>query len=346
MSLDLTGKTALVTGATSGIGRETAFALAKLGAIVILGCRNVDAARQIAQEIREQVPGANIIVPGPLDLAQPASIHSFVNAYQQQGHHLHLLVNNAGAAYRREWYTDAGVAGLTQVNYHGPYTLTRLLEPVLLASKPSRVVNVASVEHRVGYIMDIKKFMFDGKQFLYSATKLGNVLFTYEHQRRLGALGIQSCAVDPGAVRSSIWKRAGPIMQWVANHLFAPNEDGCKTVVHAATDAWEPVSETTDTNKQPTTLRFYARGLFTSPLLTGISWQSAAINKPLFMLWRVVLSVHGMIDYPVRHLSGGLLASQTRLVPSSMQSYDQQLAADLWDLSADTAKVSSQPITT
>lgn len=60
-----------------------------------------------------------------------------------------------------------------------------------MASKPSRVVNVASVEHRVGYITDIKKFMFDGKQFLYSATKLGNVLFTYEHQRRLGALGIQ-----------------------------------------------------------------------------------------------------------------------------------------------------------
>lgn len=52
-------------------------------------------------------------------------------------------------------------------------------------------------------------------------------------------------------------------------------------------------------------LQFYARGLFTSPMLTGISWQSAAINKPLFMLWRVILSIHGMIDYPVRHLSGG-----------------------------------------
>lgn len=80
---------------------------------------------------------------------------------------------------------------LVQVNYHGPYTLTRLLEPVLLTSRPSRIVNVASVEHRVGYIPDIKKFMFDGKRFLYSATKLGNVLFTYEHHRRLGALGIQ-----------------------------------------------------------------------------------------------------------------------------------------------------------
>lgn len=66
---------------------------------------------------------------------------------------------------------------------------------------------------------------------------------------------VQSCAVDPGAVRSSIWKRAGPIMQWVANHLFAPNEDGCQTVIHAATDAWEPASQPTDTNQQPPNLR-------------------------------------------------------------------------------------------
>ena len=78
-----------------------------------------------------------------------------------------------------------------QVNYHGPYTLSRLLEPVLIASRPSRIVNVASVEHRNGYIRDIKKFMFDAKKFLYSETKLGNVLFTYEHQRRLGSLGVQ-----------------------------------------------------------------------------------------------------------------------------------------------------------
>ena len=87
------------------------------------------------------------------------------------------------------------------MNYHGPYTLTRLLEPVLIASKPSRIVNVASVEHRIGYVTDIKKFMFDAKQFLYSGTKLGNVLFTYEHQRRLGALGVQvgcwMCCVRP-----------------------------------------------------------------------------------------------------------------------------------------------------
>lgn len=60
-------------------------------------------------------------------------------------------------------------------------------------------------------------------------------------------------------------------------------------------------------------LQFYARGLFTSPVLTGISWQSAAVNKPKFMLWRVNLSIHGMIDYPVRHLSGGELLTPEQL---------------------------------
>ena len=80
---------------------------------------------------------------------------------------------------------------LVQVNYQGPYTLTRLLEPVLIASQPSRVVNVASVEHRKAFIKDINKFMFDGKKFLYSETKLANVLFAFEYQRRLSDLGVQ-----------------------------------------------------------------------------------------------------------------------------------------------------------
>lgn len=95
--------------------------------------------------------------------------------------------------------------------------------------------------------------------------------------------GVQSCAVDPGAVRSSIWKRAGPVMQWVANHLFAPNEDGCRTVVHAATAAWEPATEASSAaasvTEQKPSLRVSSLGLtafmtvkkFSAALLTNMS---------------------------------------------------------------------------
>lgn len=125
--------------------RETAFALAKLDATVVLGCRNTDGAREVAQEIRltvfamlqaecssaglpalghnqkwsslyrERIPQADILVPGPLDLAKPESIFAFVDLYQRQRVALHILVNNAGAAYKREWYTAEGVGGLAQV---------------------------------------------------------------------------------------------------------------------------------------------------------------------------------------------------------------------------------------
>ena len=79
---------------------------------------------------------------------------------------------------------------------------------------------------------------------------------------------VQSCAADPGAVRSSIWKRAGPIMQWVANHVFAPNEDGCQTVVHAATAAWTPAEEAASAANQTASLRV-SHTVWTSVALTG-----------------------------------------------------------------------------
>lgn len=112
-------------------------------------------------------------------------------SYSWRTYNIHVAYHSITAVMNVRELTATKNSMHLQVNYHGPYTLTRLLEPVLIASKPCRIVNVASVEHRIGYIRDLKKFMFDAKQFLYSGTKLGNVLFTYEHQRRLGALGVQ-----------------------------------------------------------------------------------------------------------------------------------------------------------
>ncbi|DBB18667.1 TPA: hypothetical protein ACH3X3_000279 [Trebouxia sp. C0006] len=184
----LDGRTAIVTGATQGIGKEVAKELARQGATVVLACRNLDAARDCADEIRAAQPAANVVVGPALDLSQPNSIRKFATTYQQQQRPLHILVNNAGANYMPESYTSQGVGILCQVNYLGPYHLTRLLEPQLAASAPSRVVNVSSIMHRAASVnSNIHRFLTDwNKGSQYANTKLANVLFTYAAQRRLG----------------------------------------------------------------------------------------------------------------------------------------------------------------
>lgn len=125
-----------------------------------------------------------------------------------------------------------------QVNYHGAYVLTRLLESTLIASAPSRVVNVSSVEHRIGLISDVKKFMFDAKKCLYPDTKLANALFAYELQRRLGHLGVQvghshtlsahkcvSCSLLPKSVTDTSHLSRGLLRYFsvcAANWCFVP----------------------------------------------------------------------------------------------------------------------------
>ena len=94
---------------------------------------------------------------------------------------------------------------------------------------------------------------------------------------------VQSCAVDPGAVRSSIWKRAGPLMQWVSNHLFAPNADGCQTVVHAATTAWPAAQEAQSVGGKRTDLRVR---LFLLYLHCGTMFTaSSCLSKLPMPLW-------------------------------------------------------------
>ncbi|GAB4813415.1 hypothetical protein N2152v2_000461 [Parachlorella kessleri] len=241
---DVPSKLAVVTGSTSGIGKETAAALAALGATVVLACRNVELAAQVAADIRRQHPGSKVEVGPQLDLASQRSVRRFAQEWAGGGRPINILVNNAGANHHGEpWHTEDGVGGLCQVNYLGPYTLTRLLEPVLLASAPARVVNVSSVTHRYGRApTSLATFLQDWRQgSYYPTTKLANVLFAYELQRRLGAHGIQSCAVEPGGVATSIWKGSRfsrPPLSWVINFLYAPPRDGAQAVIHAATMPW------------------------------------------------------------------------------------------------------------
>lgn len=389
---DVDGKTCIVTGATAGIGREAAAALAARGARVVLACRDVPLAHKVAQQIRQKHPGCDVTVGPALDLGSMESVRVFAAAYRAQGRPLHLLVNNAGANNLAAWHTPEGIGGLCQVNFLGPYQLTRLLEPVLIQSSPARIVNVSSTMHRCAALRPFAaepagSAQPDGGGELpapdgggragddpgmaallrswrrgsgYATTKLANVLFAYECQRRLGALGVQSCAVDPGGVASNIWKRSvfeSPQLSWLL-HLYAPPSDGATAVVHAATVPWgsergaaarlaaqrraAPAAGSNGLSFEPEDdLRFYARGLFASPPMTAIDATPGrglhgALSKALWVASAGVLSV---MDWPARRLSGGRLAAHTTCVPSSPTSYDAELAARLWNAAADAARV-------
>lgn len=249
--------------------------------------------------------------------------------------------------------------------------MTRLLERQLVNSAPSRVVTVSSITHRFSCIGNPATFLTNWKQGSnYGISKLANVLFAFELQRRLGPLGIQSCAVDPGAVGSSIWKNqsifSNPPISWFIDALYAPSEDGAAAVIHAATVQWEeeaPAAATINAkwnkyinkddknipsgNNEEENLRFYARGLFTwptitSPLFRGIVHprrQQSWFEKIRGGIYGLSALVHSGADWPVRRFTGGRLASATCPVPAAPLAYDRDLAAMLWDLSSDAAGV-------
>mmetsp|Transcript_34065 Transcript_34065/g.96543 ORF Transcript_34065/g.96543 Transcript_34065/m.96543 type:complete len:345 (+) Transcript_34065:213-1247(+) len=338
--LALAGKVALVTGATSGIGLETASALAGLGAKVVLGARNLEKAEQTAAQIREAHPGADVEVGPPLDLKSLDSIRAFVRQYEKKGKPLNILINNAGANFNRPWKTPEDVTGLVQVNYLGAFALTRLLEQTLIASSPSRIINVSSVTHRLVAIDDAKEFLFNWRKGTYAHTKLGNVFFSQELHRRLHPHGVDSCAVDPGGVNSSIWDRGGmlsrPPFRSIISALYAPTSDGASAVVHAATAPWQAAS--------PEDHHFFARGLFASPCVAWNPGPGEGLLRRLhFGVFLTTTLSCSLLDWPMRWMSRFALCSHTSRVPVSPAVGNTEVSSELWELSCRLVGVPDKP---
>lgn len=359
----LRGKRVIVTGSNTGIGRETAAELSKLGATTILACRNTQAAEEAAAEIRRCQPGADVIVGPALDLSSPASIRAFAaEVGAPEAGALHVLVNNAGANYLPRGLVAGGVCRMAQVNYLGPYLLTRLLTPALRRASPeARVVNVSSVMSRLASLPPhprdyLTKEAAGGEN--YGASKLANILFTYESQRRLGHLGIQSCAVDPGSVNTGIYRNSflgqGPFKA-VREFICSPPGEGAHAVVDAVTDQSTEASAViqpdhqavnlsdmsgADASDNRSQLRFYGRGLFGLPPVTWVGGPypgvRGAVRRTLGML---PCLVGAALDQPIRNISRGRWGVTTRRVPSAQPSYDMIYGAELWDESADAAGV-------
>ncbi len=202
-------KTVIVTGGNRGIGFAAVRALAKRGARVVMAVRDVGKGEASAAAIRAEVKDAAIDVMA-LDLADLASVRRFAEAYIAKGYPLHALINNAGiiGADKQIHFTKDGFESEFGINHIGHFLLTNLLLPVLKASAPARVIAVSSIRHMAGKGGTGAKFDFDnlkGEKFyeprmFYNNTKLANVWFAYELQRRLAGTGVISIAACPGFV--------------------------------------------------------------------------------------------------------------------------------------------------
>jgi len=235
------GKRVLITGANSGIGKVTAIELAKLGAEIVLACRDSDKTRAALDEIRAHGNAENL----PVDLASLTSVRKLAATFLARYDRLDVLINNAGTFPARLRLTDDGFEAQFGVNHLAHFLLTSELLDCLRASAPSRVVTVTSKLHKNGTI-DFASFRGATKynaQRAYAQSKLANVLFAVELARRLEGSGVTSNLLHPGAVRTDIMRELPWLLRSAINLFFIDVEQGARTSIMLASDpALESVS--------------------------------------------------------------------------------------------------------
>ncbi|MFB3052494.1 MAG: SDR family oxidoreductase [Dehalococcoidia bacterium] len=204
MTASMQGKTVLITGANSGLGKETAVALARAGATVVFTSRDPEKGEQAAADIRQR-SGADVTLM-PLDLASFPSIRALADDFLKRYDSLHVLVNNAGLILTERTETEQGFETTFGVNHLGHFLLTQLLLDRIKASAPARIINVASRAHRFARngldFDDLQLTKSYGGMQAYGRSKLANIYFTRELARRLEGSGVTVNALHPGGVNT------------------------------------------------------------------------------------------------------------------------------------------------
>jgi NAD(P)-dependent dehydrogenase (short-subunit alcohol dehydrogenase family) len=244
IAFDLTGRTAIVTGANSGIGFAAARQMAAAGATVLMACRNADKAEAAAQRIRDSGVRGSVKVES-VDLGDLSTVRAFAERINRSGRSVDVLLNNAGVMALDRTVTPDGFEAQIGINHFGHFALTGLLMPTLVRDGGGRIVNVSSMGHRPGRVV-LDDLMYDGRRYnrwgAYFQSKLANLLFTRELDRRLrsAANGVIGLCSHPGTARTELGKSGTSTTNFVMRNftgvLVRSSEQGAEALVRACVD--------------------------------------------------------------------------------------------------------------
>ncbi|XP_069494830.1 retinol dehydrogenase 12-like [Ambystoma mexicanum] len=233
----LHGKVVVITGANTGIGKETASDLARRGARVVIACRDVAKGEAAASKIRAETGNEQVVVR-KLDLADTKSVGEFAERMRKEEERIHILINNAGVMMCPYSKTVDGFEMQLGVNHLGHFLLTYLLLDVLKKSAPARIVNVSSLAHHFGRIKfeDLQCEKSYQSALAYCRSKLANILFTRELAKRLKGTQVTVNALHPGSVRSELVRHSFLLSKaWTLCSFFIKTpKEGAQTNIYCA----------------------------------------------------------------------------------------------------------------
>jgi NAD(P)-dependent dehydrogenase (short-subunit alcohol dehydrogenase family) len=244
----VTGRVCLVTGATSGIGRETAIGLAERGAKVIVAGRDHARGRETVAEIAQRT-GRRDAEHVVADLSSQAEVRRLAAELRGKHERLHVLVNNAGVITPKRATTVDGIETQLAVNHLAPFLLTHLLLDLLKASAPARIINVSSQVERMG-VVDFDDLGREKRPYerldAYNQSKLANILFTTELARRLAGTNVTANCLHPGVIGTNLLiayeGRPAPLRFLTRRGRPGPKEGAVTSVFVATSPTLEGVS--------------------------------------------------------------------------------------------------------
>ena len=229
------GKVCLITGASSGIGKETAIGLAKMGATVVMVGRTRGKAEAAREEVvaKTRSESAELMIA---DLSSWKAVRDLASEFRKKHDRLHVLINNAGIIPAKRTITTEGLETQFAVNHLAPFLLTNLLLDVIKASAPARIIATSSGVHKRGKINFDDLQAEHGYRYLraYAQSKLATVLFTYELARRLKDTGVTANCFTPGMTKTDLGRYIRGPVGFIFRSMRKSPEDGARTAIYLA----------------------------------------------------------------------------------------------------------------